>query len=132
MNLPTEAAFVSWLGAIEDLDGISIHGGADSQVVPGDATAVIASCEDADSPVSTLYLATVRIIVSTASLDPAAIDTHKTVSAALRGAVVTLTDIDEHFEDISFRGHKVQSVAEQREDNRWTTTFTLLVGISAD
>lgn len=133
MNLATESAFAAWLSGLETLDGYVIHTGQSGEVVPGDETAVIASCEDSDSPVSSLYLATVRLIVATPAHKPESLETHRTVAEAVRAAVADPTDLGDAFAaPVTYRGLKIMSVAEQREENRWLTTITLRVGVSTD
>ena len=129
MTLATAEAFASFLRASADLDGIAIHTSSDDKEIPGDAPAIVISCDTAESPVAGLYRATVQIVLSTPCLMADGLETHHSVAAILR-PLLSLTGLATHFPShLAYSGRHLTQWSESREDDRWITTAELVIGV---
>ncbi|MEY3726452.1 MAG: GTPase, partial [Chloroflexota bacterium] len=68
MNLQIEQSVRDWLASLEAFEGIAIHCGQSDDEIPNDEPLIMVACEDINTPAPTLYVASVRLIVSTPSV----------------------------------------------------------------
>ncbi len=129
MNLEIETAISSWLRSLPEFDGIAVHTGQSADEIPNDQPIVVVSCDSAESPVAKLYRATVQITLSTPVLLEEALETHRTLTAAIRTAA-NLSAVSTFFPpSLVFSGSHLTTWSESREDERLITTAELVVGI---
>jgi hypothetical protein len=129
MTLDTQNAIVAYLRALPAMEGLTIHGATDDKEIPGDLPVIVVSCDNAESPVAKLYRATVQITLSTPVLLEDALETHRTLTAALRTAA-NLSAVATFFPPtLVFSGRHLTTWSESREDERLVTTAELVVGV---
>lgn len=129
MNIEIETALAAWLRSLPEFDGIAIHTGQSSDVIPGDAPSVIAACEQAAPVVMGLYRATVHIVFSTpAVLD---LDLHRQAAISLKTAILSPDDMPDFFpQNIHLAGAVLTNMSESVASDRWITSAELVLGLS--
>lgn len=129
MTLETQNALVAYFRALPDFEGLAIHGGSDDREIPGDVPALIVACDDAESPVAGLYRVTAQVTLSTPAFAEEALETHRTLSTALRGHL-NLAAVATFFPPgLVYSGRHLNTWAEAREENRLLATAELFVGV---
>jgi hypothetical protein len=129
MTLDTQNSIAAHLRSVAALEGVAIHTSSSELEIPGDASAIVVSCDTAESPVAGLYRATVQISLSTPCLLPDALETHRTLASILRPAV-NLDSVSTKFPaHLAYSGRHLTTWSESREDERFLTTAELVVGV---
>lgn len=130
MTLEVQHALAALFRTAEEFDGLAIHASSDEKEIPGDQSAIVIICDAAESPVAGLYRATVQIVLSTPCLLQDGLEAHRTLASVLRQQLGDLAQLSNHLpETLAYSGRHLTSWADSREDERWTTTAELVVGV---
>jgi hypothetical protein len=130
MTLEVQHAIAELFRTADEFDGIAIHASSDDKEIPGDQPALVVVCDNAESPVAGLYRATVQITLSTPCLLQDGLETHRTLASVLRQHLGDLAQLSTHLPaTLAYSGRHLSSWADSREDERWTTTAELVVGV---
>lgn len=129
MNLEVESSLAAWLRSQAAFDGVAVHTGQNNEEIPGDQPVLIVSCDNAESPVSGLYRATVNLTLSTPVVVDGSMDLHRSLASSLRAAG-SLAGVASFFpSSLVFSGSHLSSVAEARENDRLHTTCEIILGV---
>lgn len=130
MNLQTEQSVRAWLADLEAFEGIAIHCGQSDEEIPSDEPLITVACEDINTPAATLYIATLRIIVSSPSVIEDSLDSHRSLVASLRSTLADAEDMAEFFpESITCAGASINTWNESQSNNRWLSQVNMTLGL---
>jgi len=130
MNLLIEQSVRDWLADLEAFEGIAIHCGQSDEEIPNDAPLIMVACEDINAPAPTLYIASVRLIVSTPSVMADALTDHRNLVASLRSTLNDAETMADFFpEGITCAGASVNTWNESQSNDRWMSQVNLTLGM---
>lgn len=132
MNLEVESSLAAWLRALPAFDGIAVHTGQSSDPIPNDQPVLIVGVNTTDVVALPLYRLSVSIVAATPCLLDGSLETHATLSANLRTAILAADQLAASFpESITLAGAVLTSISETRESDRWLTTASMTLGLIA-
>ena len=130
MNLLIEQSIRSWL--IEEVSPFApsaIRCGQSDEEVLHDQQTIVVSCEETRMQAPTLYVATVRLIISTPCLNET-LESHRFLYSQVRARLKNAPTIPEYFpEDINCIDSAITSIAESQSDQKWLSSITIAFGI---
>ncbi len=130
MNLQTEQSVRDWLASLDPFEGIAIHCGQSDEEIPSDEPLITVACEDINTPAATLYIATLRIIVSSPSVIEGSLDSHRSLVASLRSTLADAEDMAEFFPiGITCAGASVNTWNESQGGDRWLSQVNMTLGL---
>jgi hypothetical protein len=131
MNLPTEQAVAMWLADSGYFNDAIILKGQNDEEVPNDKAVIYVACENTDSPATALYLASVRIIISSPAVIEDSLEDHRVTCLALRAVLRNAATMVTPFasESIACRGAVLNNWADSQDKNRWLSQASLTIGI---
>lgn len=131
MNLPTEQAIAMWLSDNNPFDSAVILKGQSDEEVPNDKVIVYVACENTESSALSLYLASVRIIISSPAVIEDNIEVHRTYCLALRAILKNASGMVPYFanESLGCRGAVLNKWADSQDNQRWLSEASLTIGI---
>jgi len=131
MNMQVEEAVAAWLTETNLFNDAVIVRGQYDQEVPNDRVVIYVACENTDSPATALYLASVRIIISSPAVIEDSLEEHNIYCLSLRSALRTASTMAPHFAAVSIdcRGAVLNNWADSQDNNRWLSQANLTIGI---
>lgn len=130
MNLQVEQSVRDWLASLEAFEGIAIHCGQSDEEIPNDEPLITVACEDINTPALTLYIASVRVIVSSPSVIDGSLDSHRSLVASLRSTLADAEAMANFFpEGITCAGASVNTWNESQGGDRWLSQVNLSLGL---
>jgi hypothetical protein len=130
MNTTIEKAFAEWLASFSGFEGINIHPGQSDEEIPNDEAIVYIVCNSTNSPASSLYIASVQIVISTPEVIEGNIEVHKGIVESLRTAFRQAELLSSFFPStIVCMGSVLNKWDDAQNDGRWTTAADITVGI---
>ena len=132
MNLEVETSLAAWLRSQPAFDGIPVHTGQSSDPIPNDQPVLIVGVNTSDVVALPLYRLSVSIVAATPCLLDGSLETHATLSANLRTAILAADQLAASFPaSVTLAGAVLTSISETRESDRWLTTASLTLGLIA-
>jgi len=130
MNLTTETAVAAWLSSLTAFDGVLIHHGQSAEEIPNDETFILVACDNASTTAKSLFIARVRIIVSSPCVIDDSLTTHRTLSTALRSALNDIATLAGFFDDsVHCAGASLDRWNDTQSDQTWLTEALLSIGL---
>lgn len=131
MNMQVEQAVAMWLADTNLFNDAVILKGQYDDEVPNDKIIIYVACENTDSPAAALYLASVRLIISSPAVIENNIEEHNTYCLALRSALRTASTMVPYFanESIKCCGAILNNWADSQDNQRWLSQANLTIGI---
>ena len=130
MNMEIETAVAAWIGSISDLMGMAIHPGQTDEEIPNDEPVIFVACDSAAATAPSLYIASVKIIISSPVVITGSLAAHKAAVAILRSSISDSAAIANQFaQPLSCRGGSMSGWDDSRTQTHWTTEITLTLGI---
>ena len=130
MNLQVEQSVRDWLASLEAFEGIAIHCGQSDEEIPNDEPLITVACEDLNTPAATLYIASVRVIVSSPSVIDGSLDSHRSLVASLRSTLGDAEAMAEFFPiGITCAGASVNTWNESQGGDRWLSQVIMTLGL---
>jgi hypothetical protein len=130
MNITIEQAIKSWLEDSTELAGQTILCGQSDEEVPNDAPFVMIDCNDtrADSPA--LYVATIRILVSSPCVMENSLTDHRATVANLRELLKIADGMASYFPaNLVYKGIAINGWNDSQGDERWVSAVNLVIGL---
>lgn len=133
MNLQVEQAVAMWLSDNNPFDSTVILRGQSDQEVPNDRVITYVACETTESPATALYLASVRIILSSPAVMEGSLESHRVYCQALRAILKIASTMVPYFTDESIGCRCVGAVlnnwADSQDNQRWLSEANLTIGL---
>ena len=131
MNLPTEQAVASWLTASGQFADAVILKGQSDEEVPNDKVVIYVACENTDTSAPSLYLASVRIILSSPAVIDGSLDAHRAICLSLRAILKNAAGMVPYFTNQYLKccGAVLNNWADSQDNQRWLSQANLTIGI---
>jgi hypothetical protein len=130
MNLAIEQSIQSWLiQKISPFTNAVIHCGQSDEEIKNDQQMLVVSCEETQMQSPTLYIATVRLIISTPCIN-GNLEEHRALYNILRLQLKNADPITSFFPSyLECINASIVSIAESQSNQKWLSSITIAFGI---
>jgi hypothetical protein len=130
MNITVEQSIKSWMDDASSLSGKTILCGQSDDEMPNDAEYLMVDCSNTQADAPSLYIATVRILVSSPCVMEDALDNHRATVATLRELIRVSEGMETYFpSNLACKGVAVNGWNDSQMDERWVSSVNLSVGL---